>query len=155
ARDQVWEVPSLFQLPVTGRIGNKKWVLSCGMGPNKIQYFVGEFNGTTFTMDAASEAYLTHGTGLEGDVYADFETSYSGWSVQGDAFGDAPVAGAPPISSFLGSKLASSYPAGDRATGKLTSPTFTITRNCINFLIGGGNHPGETCINLFVTGNVV
>src|SRR5439155_23394109 len=39
AREQIWEVPGLVQLP-----GTDKWVLFCGMGPNKEQYFVGNFD---------------------------------------------------------------------------------------------------------------
>lgn len=55
ARSQLWEVPSLFQLAVDGQ---PKWILLCGMGPNRVQYFVGNFDGTAFTLDPACEAYL-------------------------------------------------------------------------------------------------
>ncbi len=52
-----WEVPDMFELPVDGNPGSKKWVLvitpSAGSpaGGNGVMYFVGQFNGTSFTSD--------------------------------------------------------------------------------------------------------
>lgn len=52
----VWECPDLFQLPVLGT-DESKWVLFVSInpgGPNggsATQYFVGDFDGTTFKMD--------------------------------------------------------------------------------------------------------
>src|SRR6266404_2728680 len=125
AREQIWEVPGLVQLPAEGNFHRTKWVLFCGMGPNKEQYFVGNFDGTSFTMDAAAESFLTRGTGLAGQVFADFETSgYAGWTVTGNAFGLAPACGDSPFansSGYLGNKFVSSWTAGagDAATGTL------------------------------------
>jgi len=161
ARDSDWEDPCLFQLPVDGNAQNKKWVLVCDKGPNKIQYFVGNFDGTNFTLDAATQSYLTQGTGIGGTVYASFEgTTYpSGWTTTGTAFGSGPALGTLPnqqtVSGYLGSRLANSFVNGDSSTGTLTSPVFKITNNCINFLIGGGNNSGQTCLNLIVNGSVV
>ncbi|MDQ0852178.1 fructan beta-fructosidase [Arthrobacter sp. V4I6] len=51
----VWECPDLFPLPVNGDPENLKWVLTVNLnpgGPNNGsagQYFVGHFDGTTFT----------------------------------------------------------------------------------------------------------
>lgn len=51
----VWECPDLFPLPVDGDPENLKWVLTINLnpgGPNNGsagQYFVGHFDGTTFT----------------------------------------------------------------------------------------------------------
>ncbi|ALV45213.1 glycosyl hydrolase family 32 [Arthrobacter alpinus] len=51
----VWECPDLFPLPVDGDPENVKWVLVVNLnpgGPNSGsagQYFVGDFDGTTFT----------------------------------------------------------------------------------------------------------
>jgi fructan beta-fructosidase len=160
AREQVWEVPDVFQLSVDGNPDNKKWVLLCGMGPNKAQYFIGDFDGNAFTVDQAEEYFIKRGTGIQGELFANFEqTDYSGWTVEGTAFGSSPAGGAMlgqmPFSGFLGNKLANSYYNSDAPTGKLTSAPFTITKNCINFLLGGGNHPAETCINLLVDGKIV
>ncbi|MGM0881378.1 MAG: GH32 C-terminal domain-containing protein [Bacillota bacterium] len=52
----VWECPDLFELPVEGT-KEKKWVLTVSIGSNEAtkgstaQYFVGSFDGTTFTND--------------------------------------------------------------------------------------------------------
>ncbi len=90
---------------------------------------------------------------FEGDTYAD------GWKTTGTAFGKGPARGAlpnqMPVSGFLGKGLVNSFAGGDDSTGTLTSPEFTIDRKHINFLIGGGKHPGKTCVNLLVDGKVV
>lgn len=90
-------------------------------------------------------------------VVADFEgRDYGKWQTTGTAFGSAPASGAVSgqmrVSGFLGHGLVNSYHGGDDAMGTLTSPPFQITRRHINFLIGGGQHPGLTCINLLVNG---
>jgi fructan beta-fructosidase len=48
-----------------------------------------------------------------------------------------------------------SFYGGDDSTGRLSSTPFRIERPYINFLIGGGKYPGETCMNLRVDGQVV
>ena len=93
-------------------------------------------------------------------VFEDFERdTYAPWKVEGDAFGTAPAHGAPTpeqrLKGFKGQGLANSWAKSDGPQGRLTSPDFKIERSFINFLIGGGNHPGETCINLVVNGKVV
>lgn len=56
AQDGVWECPDLFELPVKGESG-KKWVLLCNLNPggpfggSATQYFIGDFDGKTFTSD--------------------------------------------------------------------------------------------------------
>lgn len=103
-------------------------------------------------------------------VFADFEgvTSYGDWEVEGEAFGAVPVH-KHNVPSYQGDlkivdeRAANSHASApgetigdkDRATGKLTSPLFTIERDWIQFLIGGGSHKGRTCINLVVDGGVV
>ncbi len=60
AQDGVWECPDLFELPVAGT-DEKKWVLVCNINPGSpmggsgTQYFVGDFDGTTFTCDDGPE----------------------------------------------------------------------------------------------------
>ena len=59
----IWECPDLFELPLDGDAAAPKWVLTVNMnpgGPNggsAGQYFVGEFDGVTFS----SETTLTEG----------------------------------------------------------------------------------------------
>ena len=93
-------------------------------------------------------------------VIADFEgQDYGGWKTTGEAFGPGPARGTLPgqmaVSGFLGHGLVNSFFRGDDATGTLTSSAFRIERAYLNFLIGGGGYPGETCINLLVDGKVV
>ena len=60
AQGGVWECPDLFELPVAGT-DEKKWVLLCNINPDGpfggsgTQYFVGDFNGKTFKVDAAPD----------------------------------------------------------------------------------------------------
>lgn len=43
----IWECPDLFEVPVAGEPGKKKWVLMHSPSP-LMQYFVGEFDGVRF-----------------------------------------------------------------------------------------------------------
>ena len=93
-------------------------------------------------------------------LLADFEgDDYGEWKATGEAFGPGPAHGAlpdqMPVSGFKGKGLVNSYFHGDASVGRLTSPEFKITRKYLNFLIGGGNHPDKTCLNLLVDGKVV
>lgn len=61
AHGGVWECPDLIQLPVDGNNNYKKWVLICNLNPGGIfggsatQYFVGHFDGKTFTNESNPE----------------------------------------------------------------------------------------------------
>ena len=97
-----------------------------------------------------------------GDVLiADFEgkTYPEGWKAEGEAFGKAPARGTlgsqQHVSGFEGKGLVNTFLGGDPPKGKLTSPEFTIERDYIKFLIGGGGHKGKTCMNLLIDGKAV
>ena len=142
--------PDLFPLAVDGERKQTKWVLIVNLNPGGIaggsgtQYFVGDFDGTTFRADNVLGDY----TPPAGDLYEGFEgATFGDWTTTGNAFGTGPAAGnVPPqggVAGYLGNGLANSFHDEDRGTGTLTSPTFTITRPYLNFLVGGGNHPHD------------
>ncbi len=101
--------------------------------------------------------------GLEEDyleVFEDFEGStYEGWTVEGEAFGTGPSGGTHPgqqaVSGFQGRGMVNTFLPNDGPQGRLVSRPFTIRHNHIGFLLGGGNHPGQTCMNLWVAGEIV
>jgi uncharacterized protein (DUF608 family) len=99
----------------------------------------------------------------------DFEKgTYEGWEVTGTAFGTKPrnLADIAKYQGDLraqGQWLLNSHETrggedvvqGDRHTGTLLGPVFAIERSYLCFRIGGGRHPGQTCINLLIDGAVV
>lgn len=65
SHDGVWECPDLFKLPVDGDANNEKWVMFVSIGDNpkfkegsRTQYFIGQFDGTTFVNDNSDETIL-------------------------------------------------------------------------------------------------
>jgi non-lysosomal glucosylceramidase len=93
-------------------------------------------------------------------VLADFEgPDYGKWEAAGEAFGKGPAKGTlasqQEVGGFLGKGLVNTFLGGDGPGGTLTCPSFKISRKFINFLIGGGGHAGQTCINLIIDGQVV
>ncbi|HEY4153125.1 MAG TPA: GH32 C-terminal domain-containing protein [Pseudolysinimonas sp.] len=143
-----WEMPDLFPLALDGNNADLKWVLTVNLNPGSVaggsggQYFVGRFDGTTFTSDTT----LTDSSLPDGSTYADFDgADFGGWTTTGTAFGNAPASGAidgqQAVSGFDGTGFANSFHGQDGATGTLTSPSFTINNDYVNFLVGGGDHP--------------
>ncbi|MFO0800231.1 MAG: glycoside hydrolase family 32 protein [Gemmataceae bacterium] len=93
-------------------------------------------------------------------LLADFEgDSYGSWTATGTAFSDRPAPGTlpgqMPVSGFHGKGLVNTFRGGDKSTGTLTSPEFSIERNFVSFLIGGGGYAGKTCLNLQIDGKTV
>ena len=100
-------------------------------------------------------------------LFEDFESGLDRWTPEGEAFaGDArPNFHHQKLAGFKGRGLADSFQnsgrpdasaqASDASVGKLISRPFTIERKAIRLLVGGGNHPGRTCVNLMVDGKVV
>jgi beta-fructofuranosidase/levanase len=164
----VYEVPNLIPLPVRGKGSTEtKWLLIVNINPGApgggsgAQYFVGDFDGHRFTAEDVRPS-----TPPRGDVLADFEgADYGGWTVTGTAFGTGPsrgpTTGQRPIAGYQGSGFVNSRQPDDAAQGSLTSASFEITRNHINFLVAGSDLPklaglpGEATVNLLVGGRVV
>jgi levanase len=138
ATGSVWECPQLIQLPYKNAAGvtTKKWVLTVSVA-GKVQYFVGIFDGSTFTSPDASY------TPPAGKVLSDFEgnTWDAGWSTTGTAFGTGPDTPPADVFGAMGTKYADSYGGGDSETGTLSSPDFAIDKRYLNLLVGGGNYP--------------
>ncbi|MEM0926399.1 MAG: DUF1549 domain-containing protein, partial [Planctomycetota bacterium] len=112
--------------------------------------------------------------GTKERVFADFESgTYDGWTATGEAFGPIPQT-LETIAPYQGringrgryfvnshnirpstSSDRDAVRSGDRLTGTLTSAAFEIDFDTIEFLVGGGNHQGRTCVNLVVEGKTV
>lgn len=101
--------------------------------------------------------------------FDDFErATYGKWTATGTAFGSGPVEmeRMPEYQGKVGgrgrrvvnthaSAPADEVGARDAARGTLTSEPFTVERDYLNFLVGGGGHKRRTCIDLVVDGEVV
>jgi AraC-like DNA-binding protein len=94
-------------------------------------------------------------------VFENFESgTYNNWNLEGEAF---KLAGNRtniyyPLSAdgFNGKYFAFSFAdTHDKKTGKLISKEFNINYDFISFLIGGGNHPNNTCLNLIINDSIV
>ncbi len=151
----IWECPDLFPMAVDGDPANTKWVLVVNLNPGSVaggsggQYFVGDFDGTTFT----SESTVPDAAVPAGELFAGFDDGTWGeWTVGNEPgnwrngpWGVAPAAGTlpgqNPVSGFIGAGLVNGFNDFDWPVGTLESPTFTIEEPFVNLLVGGGNHP--------------
>lgn len=79
----IWECPDIFELPVDRDAGNTKWVLQVDLNPGAVaggsggQYFIGHFDGKTFTTETPVAAGNAHARWV--DYGADFYATQS-WS---------------------------------------------------------------------------
>ncbi|GAA1518792.1 hypothetical protein GCM10009761_21500 [Agromyces terreus] len=151
----VWECPDLFPLAVDGDASNTKWVMVVNLNPGSVaggsggQYFVGDFDGTTFT----SESTVTDDALPTGEVFAGFDDgTYDGWTVSNEPgngkngpFADAPASGTldgqNAVSGYIGAGLVNGFHDFDWPVGTVESPTFTVEDPFVNLLVGGGDHP--------------
>jgi len=122
--------------------------------------------GTT-TTEAAPEAQQPAGTVeqtphiVQDEVFADFnEGTFDNWTLQGNCWTERPanddtLRGA--IRGIEGDGFVCTFhpQRGGAATGTAVSKEFTIDHPYINFLICGGQIPGEECLNLTIEGQTV
>jgi len=93
---------------------------------------------------------------------AGFEDSEfpDGWTSTGDAFATptkGTAKGQTVVEKYLGKGLVNSFTSdnGDGAMGTLTSPEFTVDRDFIALMVGGGNNPGREEVRLVIDGATV
>ena len=149
-----WECPDLFPLAVDGDPNNIKWVMVVNINPGGVaggsagQYFVGNFDGTTFTSET-TEPVAPSPPERPGRIQRRhlqrLDRQQRTRQLEERPFGDAPAAGAlpgqSPVTGFAGDGLINSFNDGDWPLGSMQSPTFTVTDDYLNFLVGGGKHP--------------
>ena len=154
----VWECPDLIKLPIDGT-DEHRYVLLVSVtdgtpnGGSGTQYFVGDFDGETFTLDP-DEAVRTRATPADfpdGEVHSDFDEDFSGWSGDTDNFGLRTH------TDIDGNEhsLLTSGKQGDWAIGVLKSAEFEIGAPYINFRLSGGDSPDLTGMRLVVDGQTV
>jgi fructan beta-fructosidase len=130
----VWECPDLFPLALDGQDSEQKWVMTLSVS-GKMQYFVGDFDGSSFTSPDASY------TPPAGRVLANFEgETYGDWTTTGTAFGSGPAVPPSDVMGYTGARYVDSFAGDDAKTGTLTSPEFTIDRRYLNAQVGGGQY---------------
>lgn len=154
----------LIVSPYAGDLWARPFTVSANAAGIRISYpTTWNASGTAFALGTALE--------VTGDVVpvpdasdvmmADFEGGAypAGRTRSGTAFAAAPAAGTlggqSAVGGYLGSGLANSFNGGDGPTGSLVSPSFTVDRDYISFLVGGGNHPGVAEVRLVVGGSTV
>jgi len=102
--DGGWEDPDLFSL--IDDEGNEKWILSHATNVAKVQYYIGEFDGTTFT--------TTESKGV--DLYFDYGRDFT----EAATFNNEPR-GRRIIVAYLSEAYALGFPTGDEGwRGSLT-----------------------------------
>jgi sucrose-6-phosphate hydrolase SacC (GH32 family) len=156
----VWECADFFPLPVDRDPSKMKWVLAISVQPQNAQYFIGDFDGTRFVLDPTYVQALKKDVYLpKGQVLFDFEHGIDDWKMEGNAFVESPAKEAlfqqGAIMGYAGKFFVNSFHNRGGGIGKITSPSFNITKNYISFLVAGNHNPGNVGVNLLVDGKAV
>jgi non-lysosomal glucosylceramidase len=161
--------PTELQIDLSGWLENSVCHISAQRRPGIRQNRSARTKELLSIECSAFEAPVRQDEGRPDIVFEDFESAtYKDWTKEGTAFGNGPIemAKIPPYQGDVaghGNRVLNTHASApgqtveqrDAATGMLTSRTFSIARSYISFLIGGGAHPGKTCINLIVDGKAV
>lgn len=115
----------------------------------------GMIKGTPLKINAATALQAND----ENVLFADFESSTwpEGWQVSGNTknirgpMATAEISQSPTPSGYVGDRFVNTYLDND-AKIVLASPQFTIQKDYIRLYVGGGNHPEEAYVGLFING---
>jgi fructan beta-fructosidase len=147
-----WECVDFFPLAVDGDKSDIKWVLEVSLQPRNGEYFIGEFDGRKFILDKDFIKELSYDKYMPvGEMLFDFERGIDEWIMEGDAFIACPTV----EEESNGKEGYRSIKSSGPGKGKIVSPDFMISKNFINFLVGGGYYPAQECVNLLIDGKVV
>ncbi|MEQ9439973.1 MAG: glycoside hydrolase family 32 protein [Cyclobacteriaceae bacterium] len=120
--DGIWECPDLFPLPVSGT-DEEKWVLIVSYNSDEgsdMQYFVGDFNGTTFTNNNTKDLVLTLDEGQDNYAAVTWNNAPQnqrliiGWFNNWKYAGDIPTSTWRSAQTIVSSLQLRQYPEGIR-----------------------------------------
>lgn len=161
SHEGVWECPELIKMQIDGS-DDSKYVLLVSVisgapnGGTGTQYLVGDFDGTSFTVDPKLKNLKIQPEHFpEGLLFDDFESTTSNWSSSSDLVYKRPVEHSLLNESIHGQSILSTGAQGDASTGSLYSKEFIINQPFINFYVGGGANQEQLGMRLLIDGNVV
>ena len=93
-------------------------------------------------------------------VVFDFEmATWQNWTKSGAAWGNGPVAQSLPgqalVTGATGQRFATSMHGGDAATGRVTSPPFTLDGQRLTMMLGGGTDASKLRVEVWIDGQLV
>jgi len=98
--DGVWEDPDLFALPDDE--GNLKWILVHSVNVTKVEYYIGDFDGTTFTTTESKGTNLYFDYGRDFTEAATFNSDPKGRRLMTAWFNEAMYAQSVPTDAWKG-----------------------------------------------------
>lgn len=154
------------EIEVAARLGNAVCINSGTKGRGwRVNQVVRQASFTAVACSAEAAPVAERQPRRPDETIEDFEKgSYEGWTVTGTAFGERPR-NVRDIAAYQGrvngqgewlvnshdSRVADGTPP-DAHIGTLLSRPFPLSRDWLSFRIGGGKHPGQTCVNLLIDG---